>query len=860
MTMTPAPRAQPIPPLEAAHDAVRRARAASRFDERMAGSPALSVVSRPATDSLACRLWMRLLGDAPGDSTRWRRRLGWDGWSEQAACTALAQPVDVPALALQLTRLQPAFGWVGVDGRPDWARWAEQVFSEALPAASAAERASLRPLQDALAQRFALLGAVLASHAGTLDAAFDTWPVLARQLAEAWAQATAQLSALWQRLHADGPARARTFGAGCGGWPLQVGAADCDRHRDGQQVLRLQFAAGALYYKPRCLRVDVAFAEVCRALAAAGLPSPPALPAITLDGYGYQAEALALGDASPALPVRLFEDVGALLALAWLGNARDLHRDNLRLTARGLQLFDMETFLQPERAAADAYETGVLANGLLDFRCARSGLDAAGIGVLEQALGRPLIAAEQARIEHGFRSLLDALRNPDRQALLAPLGAPAQRLRVVYRPSAVYASVLAALREPRALGDGALGILATDSLHAPLLDYPQPPPEWALAADERAQLERGDIPLFELPAQARGFGADGPQLFVRSANEVLAQRLRVLSSDLIDAQAQQLRCALQLRAQPLCSGLASRLAAWNGQSAAPTLLRGLAGELLAAVHADTQAMADHAAANPPTPSPVSLAMLQRLREQPLPEALDLDGGVAGLLFALAVQALRWPGASQIECARRCAAALLLPQLPAGYSGQPQAGLAHGLAGMALALGLAARAFQQPQWRIRAEQLCAAEDALFDPHSANWPAIPDRAAALNAWCNGASGILLARAMLGMGLNSPPAQAARAALPALPEATVDHLCCGELGRLLAWQSIARACRDDVLATAADARFDVLQQRWAQRRERLDRPRGASLLRGVRGLAWGWSAYRDATVPNPALLGLRWSELHD
>jgi hypothetical protein len=861
MTMKPAPWAHPIPQLEAARDANRRARAASRFDERMAAGPALFAVLRETQDTPVCRLWMRLLGDAPGSSARWQRRLAWDGWSVQAACAALAQPVELPALALQLTQLQPALDWTHADGRPDWARWAKQVFADALPAASAAERASLRPLQDALSQHFALVGSALASHGGSIFAAFETWPVLARQLAEARAQASAQLSTLWQRLHADGDARAQTFGAEFGGWPLRISAADCDRHRDGQQVLRLEFAGGALYFKPRCLRIDVAFAEVCRALAAAALPAPPALPALALDGYGYQAEACALSDPS-VLPDSVFEDFGALLALAWLGNARDLHRDNLLLTAQGLQLFDLETLLQPERPAADVYENGVLANGLLDFRCASSGQDSAGIGVLEQALGRHLTEDEQSRIDSGFRRLLQALRTTDTQALLTPLLEPTLMLRVVYRPSAVYAAVLAALREPRALGDGALGILATDSLHAPLLDYPQPPPEWTLAADERAQLERGDIPLFELPAQARGFSVDGPELFVRSANEVLTQRLGALHSHVIDAQVQQLRTALQLRAQLHCSGLAGRLAAWRGQPAAPSLLRGVAGELLAAVQADarTSTLSDPAPDLDDTGVSSTTSLLQSLREQPLPAALDLDGGVAGLLFALAVHALRAPQAAELELAERCAMALLQPALPVGYSGQPQPGLAHGLAGMALALGLAARAFDQPHWRRRAEQLCAAEDAMFDPHTANWPATPGQPAALNAWCNGASGVLLARAMLGMGLNSPAAQAARAALPALPEASVDHLCCGELGRLLAWQAIARATADNPLATAADARFDTLQQRWAQRRERLDQPRGLSLLRGVRGLAWGWSAYRDVTLPNPALLGLRWSELHD
>lgn len=834
-----------------------RARAASRFDERVRGEDTPGMALPGTATVLYRRLWMRLLGDGPGESQRWHRRLRWDGWDEAAVAAAFERPIEIAGLVQHLSRLQRVIGFLRADGRPDWERWARQVFDEALPQAGADQRDALLPLQQALAERFAEVAPALESAGGTvlertapIEDLLDAWPVLARQLSDTWAQAHTQLAKLWQRLHADGAERARVFGAAFGGWPHRVVPADADRHRDGQQVLRLEFAAGALYYKPRSLAIDAAFETVCRALDHAGLPAPPALAVLDRHDYGYQAEASALPSAA-ALPHRVFEGLGALLALAWLCNARDLHRDNLRITAEGLILFDLETFLQPERAAADAYEHGVLANGLMDFRCAVTGVDVAGLQVLEHALGRALDASETQRVEEAFRRLLLGVCIPSTRHVIAPLLMPGLMLRVVYRPTALYAQVLAALREPRALADGALSILATDSLHHALLAYPEPPPEWALAAEERRQLERGDVPLFELPAGQRRFESSGPDLFVHSASAVLARRLDALRADLIERKAQQLRLSMQLRRAQAPSGLASRLSGWVEHPGVAPLLRGFAGELLAA--------ACPVPGEAGVSSAACAALLRQHAAGALPDMLDLDGGVAGQLFALAVLSLRGGDVPSQEV-ERCVDALLRDELPLGYSGVAQAGLAHGLAGMALALALAARVFGRPEWQAHVEAWLAAEDAMFDPAAANWPAAPGQPPSLNAWCNGATGILLARVLIGTGLDTAAARAARKALPSLPAAAVDHLCCGELGRVLAWQTVARVTGDQPLAEASDARFNELQQRWARRDERMDRPLGLGLLRSPRGLAWGWAAYRDSTLPNPALLGLRWKDWHD
>ncbi|HEX2210476.1 MAG TPA: lanthionine synthetase LanC family protein, partial [Longimicrobium sp.] len=112
------------------------------------------------------------------------------------------------------------------------------------------------------------------------------------------------------------------------------------------------------------------------------------------------------------------------------------------------------------------------------------------------------------------------------------------------------------------------------------------------------------------------------------------------------------------------------------------------------------------------------------------------------------------------------------------------GMAHGTAGIVLALSRLARATGEARFHAAADEAAAHEDARYDDAAANWPDLRwDPATFADGWCHGGPGIALAR------MDAPAdvrwrvdaergvAVARRAAMGRL-----DHLCCGNLGRAL------------------------------------------------------------------------------
>jgi type 2 lantibiotic biosynthesis protein LanM len=175
--------------------------------------------------------------------------------------------------------------------------------------------------------------------------------------------------------------------------------------------------------------------------------------------------------------------------------------------------------------------------------------------------------------------------------------------------------------------------------------------------------------------------------------------------------------------------------------------------------------------------------------------LDIEGGAAGALVAcLAVDEMS-AHPRLIELAGRCVSRLLATQIPTGSDrgawpsgdeGRSRPGFAHGAAGIAYALC---------RWAARTEDLSvndavrgawAFERRLFADSSGAWPAVRRDGSRLvmAAWCHGAPGIALARALgpevfgdsqIGVEIDV----AMRLTLSA-PETRLDHLCCGNLGR--------------------------------------------------------------------------------
>jgi lantibiotic modifying enzyme len=223
-------------------------------------------------------------------------------------------------------------------------------------------------------------------------------------------------------------------------------------------------------------------------------------------------------------------------------------------------------------------------------------------------------------------------------------------------------------------------------------------------------------------------------------------------------------------------------------------------------------------------------------------ALDIEGGAAGALVAcLAVHELS-ADRRLIELAARCVSRLLATQIrtgpdrgawPAGEEGRSRPGFAHGAAGIAYALC---------RWGAHAGDLGvvdAVHDAwgferrLFADNNGTWPAVrrDGSRVVMAAWCHGAPGIALARALApGAFADASLVVEIDAAMKqtlAAPDARLDHLCCGNLGRsevalLVGLRTGQTTWTDRGLTMARTAAARVLTQ-------------GRAGMRG-RGFQWG------------------------
>jgi lantibiotic modifying enzyme len=117
------------------------------------------------------------------------------------------------------------------------------------------------------------------------------------------------------------------------------------------------------------------------------------------------------------------------------------------------------------------------------------------------------------------------------------------------------------------------------------------------------------------------------------------------------------------------------------------------------------------------------------------------------------------------------------------------GYAHGVAGIACALGRVARETGESTFAQSAGRAWSFIDRQFLPEACNWPvsanATPDACGttrSMMAWCHGAPGIVLGRLdrLVGMPDTTPEIASALSAIARWPVGPVDSLCCGNLGR--------------------------------------------------------------------------------
>lgn len=208
---------------------------------------------------------------------------------------------------------------------------------------------------------------------------------------------------------------------------------------------------------------------------------------------------------------------------------------------------------------------------------------------------------------------------------------------------------------------------------------------------------------------------------------------------------------------------------------------------------------------------------------------DVEAGLAGALLALLVLKSATGEAWLLERARLCGRRLLAEQVEQtsggaawpGRDGRAPAGFAHGAAGIAYALTRLYRLTGQAELLAAVRRAHAYERGLFVPAEANWPALREGTGSIimTAWCHGAPGIALTRA-LGMhpggsggdttALNEDEdddddevrgeiGTAIKTTLRA-PPARYDHLCCGNLGRSDVLLTVGNRLADPALVEAA------------------------------------------------------------
>jgi type 2 lantibiotic biosynthesis protein LanM len=338
-------------------------------------------------------------------------------------------------------------------------------------------------------------------------------------------------------------------------------------------------------YKPKSLKIDLHFQELLAWLNARGAyPAFRPLAILARGTYGWSEYVTASSCSNAAEVARFYKRQGGYLALLYLLEATDSHYENVIAAGEHPIFVDLEALfqhrqnLQAPGLAQQALENSVTRSVLLPwptfFNTEGEGIDISG---MSQAAGqftpRPVPQWEEAgtddmklvrrritlqgsahcprlfdqevqpldyldHIVTGFTTLYHSLctLRDEMEAIWLPRFAH-DEVRFVARATGVYSMILAesfhpnmlrhALKRERFLDRLWMAVASRSSLAR-------------LIAAERADLLRGDIPLFTTSPESRdvwtGNGACLPNFFARSSLELVRQRLQSLSEQDLQRQ------------------------------------------------------------------------------------------------------------------------------------------------------------------------------------------------------------------------------------------------------------------------------------------------------------------------------------
>lgn len=432
---------------------------------------------------------------------------------------------------------------------------------------------------------------------------FRDYPVLARQIITAVRQWYDSSLRLIQRIIADGPLLRDYFADGVELGAIQAIRCEAgDQHLNGQTVAIVDWDSGiTLVYKPRSMRLDIAFTALVDWLNEAGLAhSLRTTNCLDRGTYGWSEFLEANPCTSKAEIQRFYHRQGAMLALLALLRANDMHAENLIAVGEHPMLIDLETLCQPrlpggnnaladaEKLAQETATSSVLQVGLLPVpawitRDGRS-VDLSGLGhrpgqqtsmsvpmladfgtdAMRVKLGRPDMDMPDHRpvakdvslnlIDYaddlfaGYSDMHRLCRRRRMELLAAdgPLsGFKGASVRVLLQSTVVYGTLLRTAYHPDLLRDSLERDRHFDFLWRRVRHTPALSPT---IAAERRDLWRNDIPYFSATvdgtALADGDGTAIEGLTLTPGLELVQENLRTWDEDHLRAQLSLIRSSL----------------------------------------------------------------------------------------------------------------------------------------------------------------------------------------------------------------------------------------------------------------------------------------------------------------------------
>lgn len=246
------------------------------------------------------------------------------------------------------------------------------------------------------------------------------------------------------------------------------------------------------------------------------------------------------------------------------------------------------------------------------------------------------------------------------------------------------------------------------------------------------------------------------------------------------------------------------------------------------------------------------------------DAFDVMQGAAGAILGLVTVYEATGDESALERARVAGEYLLanreivsgVPVWDTHPENGPLQGFAHGVAGIAYALARLADAAGEPRFVDVALESLAFEHDLYDPEQQNWrDARKSDGSCATSWCHGRPGIGLAR----LGMASVVADdaverdvdRALAGLDATRELPLDHLCCGNFGRVEFLIEAARRRGDDDARSRATSLADACRRRAVDGRGFLgpflnERLRDPTFFSGEAGIGYALLRLENPSLP--------------